>query len=104
MATAENSSLRKTFSMSRWAIMFPAVARRSPAMITPSAQTAATIVVPCGRSGPPAAGPARAAARPGSRSGAAMPRKSVNDDVPAVRNGACPRPSKSGATRESFQF
>ena len=44
----EYSSLRKTFSMSRWAIMLPAVARRSPAITTPPAKAAATIVVPCG--------------------------------------------------------
>ena len=46
----ENSSLRYTFSMSRCAIMFPAVARRSPAMTTPPLNAAATIVVPCGMS------------------------------------------------------
>ena len=47
---AENSSLRKTFSTSRFAIMLPAVARRSPASTTPPSQTAATMVVACGRS------------------------------------------------------
>ena len=62
MPTQENSSLRNTFSMSRWEIMLPAVARRSPAMTTPPSQTAATIVVPCGSSWPPALAPAPAAA------------------------------------------
>ena len=68
---AENSSVRKTFSTSRLAIMLPAVDRRSPAMTTPSSQTAVTIVVACGRSGstPPAADAARTEL-PGSRSGA----------------------------------
>ena len=32
-----------------WMIMFPAVARRSPAITTPRSQAAATIVVACGR-------------------------------------------------------
>ncbi len=92
MATQENSSLRNTFSMSRWAIMWPAVARRSPAITTPPSNDAATIVVPCGtlaaRSRPPAAlaGPAppggRADPAPGSSPGAAPARKSANDDVP----------------------
>ena len=54
----ENSSLRNTFSMSRWAIMFPAVARRSPAMHDAARRrTAATIVVACGRSAERPAGP-----------------------------------------------
>src|SRR5215470_12092612 len=72
--TQEKSSLRNTFSMSRWAIMLPAVDRRSPAMSTPPAKSTATIVVPCGRSGTPAA------------------RKSAKDDVPALKHAAvnCP--------------
>ena len=92
---AENSSLRNTLSMSRCMIMFPAVARRSPAMTTPPLQAAATIVVPCGRSranepGAAASGTAAPAAGPGargSRSGAAAARKSANDEVPALRYG-----------------
>ena len=35
MPTAEYSSAGKTFSMSRWAMMLPIVARRSPAITTP---------------------------------------------------------------------
>src|SRR5262245_10533207 len=45
--------------MRRLAIVYPAVARRSPAMTTPSANRIATIVVPWGassRAPPPAAG------------------------------------------------
>jgi hypothetical protein len=34
---SEYSSAGKTFSMSRWAMMLPMVARRSPAMTTPPA-------------------------------------------------------------------
>ena len=37
MATAEWRSAGKTFSMAWWAMMLPAVARRSPAITTPSA-------------------------------------------------------------------
>ena len=44
----ENSSAGKTFSMSRWAMTLPMVARRSPATTTPPGKVAATIVVPCG--------------------------------------------------------
>jgi hypothetical protein len=57
MATAEKSSAGNTFSMSRWAMFMPSVARRSPPMATPSANRRAATVVPCGTSGtvPPAA-------------------------------------------------
>ena len=94
MPTAEKSSLRSTFSMSRWEIMFPAVARRSPAITTPSRLTAATIVVPCGMSAPPPPPLSAALVLAGSSPGAATLRKSENDDVPALRYGAgsCPPP------------
>ena len=36
--------------MSRWAMMLPIVARRSPAITTPPSYVAATIVVACGAS------------------------------------------------------
>ena len=52
MPTTENSSAGKTFSMSRWAMMLPIVARRSPAITTPPGNVAATIVVPCGARSP----------------------------------------------------
>ena len=104
MPIPEKSSLRNTLSMSRCMIMFPAVARRSPAITTPPSQAAATIVVPCVRpranepGAAPSAGviaaaaPAAAAAR-GRSSGAAVARKSVNDEVPAPRYGPkAPRP------------
>jgi hypothetical protein len=48
MPTSEKSSEANTFSMSRWAIRLPIVARRSPAMTTPPSNTAAAIVVPWG--------------------------------------------------------
>ncbi len=48
MPTAECSSAGKTFSMSRWAMTFPIVARRSPARTTPPGKVLATMVVPCG--------------------------------------------------------
>src|SRR3954452_18974826 len=50
MPTPENSSAWKTFSMSRWAMTLPMVARRSPAMTTPCVCTTATMVVPWGAS------------------------------------------------------
>ena len=37
--------------MSRWAMVIPSVARRSPPMATPSAYVTAATVVPCGTSG-----------------------------------------------------
>src|ERR1700722_4581504 len=81
---AENSSLRKTFSTSRLAIMLPAVALRSPASTTPWSQTAATIVVACGRSRmawPDAvSAPGPSAVRPGSKPGECEARKSANDE------------------------
>ena len=46
MPMMENSSAGKTFSMSRWAMTLPMVARRSPAITTPPGKVAATIVVP----------------------------------------------------------
>ena len=63
MPTAEYESAMNTFSMSRWAIMLPMVARRSPAITTPSAKVSATIVVPCGTSA------RRVAPRPAAASG-----------------------------------
>ena len=50
MPTQEYSSAGKTFSMSRWAMRLPMVARRSPAITTPPGNVTATIVVPCGAS------------------------------------------------------
>src|SRR5689334_22818830 len=78
MPTAEYSSVTCTFSMSRLAIRFPDVARRSPAISTPPAKVQATIVVPCGTPRSPAPG---ATFRWGSSSGACSRRKSENDDV-----------------------
>ena len=56
---ADAASTRRpgsTFSMSRWAMMLPIVARRSPAITTPPVNVAATIVVPCGTSSVAATG------------------------------------------------
>ena len=55
--------------MSRWAMMLPIVARRSPAITTPPGNVAATIVVPCGARSPALPCGSRHA-RDGSRSGA----------------------------------
>ena len=85
MPTAENSSAWKTFSMSRWAMTLPIVARRSPARMTPLVWVIATIVVPCGAS--TMAGLNVACARlPGSSSGAWLDRKSLKELFPGVKN------------------
>ena len=80
MPTAENSSAGKTFSMSRWAMTLPIVARRSPAMTTPPGKVADTIVVPCGVSMVPG-GSVRALGRSW---GACWRRKSVKEELPGV--------------------
>src|SRR4051794_26649288 len=76
--------------MSRCAITFPAVARRSPAITTPPGKLTATIVVPCGISSP--TGDAGTARRPGSNSGEYTPRNSVNEDVSGLVNSPGRRP------------
>src|SRR3954453_8260788 len=93
MPTAEYSSAGKTFSMSRWAMMLPIVARRSPAMMTPPGKVAATIVVPCGARH--AALPSGSERRLGSRSGACSARKSENDEEPGARNAGPSRLSRA---------
>jgi len=97
---AENSSLRKTFSTSRFAIMLPAVARRSPARTTPPSQAAATMVVACGRSrmawpGVPWTTSA-GTVPPGSRPGECEARKSVNEEVCRFMNPAGGLPAAPG--------
>ena len=82
MPIAEWESAMKTFSMSRWAMMLPIVARRSPAITTPSAQVSATMVVACGTAIGAASAPGRP---PGNRCGSAVARNSVNDPVPGRR-------------------
>ena len=74
------------------------VARRSPAITTPSAAAIATIVVACGARS--AAMPGGSGRRPGSSSGATRLRKSVKEDVPALVNTSGRRPdgSKPAAT------
>src|SRR3954451_11305605 len=93
MPTQENSSAGKTFSMSRWAMMLPIVARRSPAITTPPGNVAATMVVPCGARS--AALPSGRDLRLGSSSGACSDRKSANDEEPDARN--------AGPRRESLK-
>src|SRR5580765_8269265 len=92
MPTTENSSAGKTFWMSRWAMMLPIVARRSPAITTPPGKVAATIVVPWGARSP--ACPWGTARRDGSRSGDSTDRKSAKLEVPGVM--------KDAGRRESF--
>ena len=97
MPTQEYSSAGKTFSMSRWAMMLPIVARRSPAITTPPGKVAATIVVPCGARS--AADPSGSERRVGSSSGAWPARKSANDEVPGSRYAAGSRESFTRLTR-----
>lgn len=90
MPTAEYSSAGKTFSMSRWAITLPMVARRSPASTTPPMNVTATIVVPCGASMAPCRG--GRFRLPGSIPGDWSDRKSMNEEDPGVRKAAGRRP------------
>src|SRR3954470_10881352 len=110
MPTAENSSAWKTFSMSRWAMTLPMVARRSPAMTTPCVCTTATIVVPCGasmwlfhaggamwlvmRGG-------RWSRRRGRRSGWCEARKSAKELLPGAKNARGSDPPSEGASMRS---
>ena len=87
MPTSEYGVGGCTFSMSRLAIRLPMVARRSPAITTPSAYVIATMVVACGGD----VGAQRPAAAAGGRAAArARPalRKSVKEDVPALVNAS----------------
>src|SRR3954447_18315373 len=84
MPTTEYSSAGKTFSMSRWAIMFDIVARRSPAITTPPGNVAATMVVACGVRSPRL--PETAEREVGRTAGATAAASSTNDEVPARRN------------------
>jgi hypothetical protein len=101
MLTQLNSSAGNTFSMSRWAMMLPIVARRSPAITTPPGKVAATMVVACGAS---TVAPAGIARRCGSSSGAWDDRNSVNDEEPTARNaaGSWLLPSGIWVTREPY--
>src|SRR4051812_24607219 len=98
MPISEYESAGCTFSMSRLAMRLPMVARRAPAMTTPSAVAIATMVVPCGAR--PAAIPGGSGRRPGSSSGDAWVRNCVKEDVPAFmkKSGRRPDGSKSLAT------
>ena len=83
--TQEKSSLRNTFSMSRWAIMFPAVdapvARHEHAAVEVHGDDRGPVrQVPGGLPG--------RAARAGQQAGAATARKSAKDEVPTLRHAA----------------
>src|SRR4051794_8583249 len=72
MATPDQRSAGNTFSMDRWLMKFPEVARRSPAITTPSAYRTATTVVPCGIAPAAETGPSGTEGlRPDERSSAA---------------------------------
>src|SRR5690554_115350 len=87
--TTEYSSAAKTFSISRWAIIAPIVARRSPAMTMPPSKVSATIVVACGKLGTSPGGRSRC---PGKRCGEYPARNSTNEDVPGAVKAAGNRP------------
>src|SRR3954471_19085724 len=70
--------------MSRWAMTLPIVARRSPAITTPSVWVTATIVVPCGASRVMFC--VACSRLPGSRSGAWAARKSVKELLAGAKN------------------
>src|SRR6478609_8741371 len=91
MPTTAYSSAAKTFSMSRLAMRLPIVERRSPAMMTPPANSSATIVVPCGASRLAPGGNGR---RAGSSSGATCPTNSLNDAEPGTVNAWGNRPER----------
>ena len=107
MPTQEYSSAGKTFSMSRWAMMLPIVARRSPAITTPPAKVGgddrrAVRRVQTGRGAESGSG-----RPPGSSSGAWPRRKSANDGDPALqerRRQAVRRPAVLSGTGYSPPF
>src|SRR4051812_22898996 len=101
MPTPENSSPWKTFSMSRWAMTLPIVARRSPAMTTPWVWTTATMVVPCGASMWPVMPAGRSRRRPGRRSGWCEARKSAKELLPGAKNARGSDPPSEGASMRS---
>src|SRR5690606_27187847 len=95
--TAEYSSAGKTFSISRFAIIEPIVARRSPAITTPpptpsAPNVSATIVVACGASGAVPPTPCAATRCHGRRSRACPARTSRNCDDPGVVTASGRRP------------
>src|SRR3569833_2470374 len=96
IALAEYSSARKTFSMSRWAMTLPAVARRSPPITTPPGNVTATIVEPRGKCSLAGTAHVGSTRLPGSMFGECTDRNSVNDEglwlanAPGRRPGAEP--------------
>src|SRR3954454_6777559 len=101
MPTPENSSAWKTFSMSRWAMTLPIVARRSPAMTTPCVCTTATMVVPWGASMWLVMPAGRSRRRPGRRSGWCEARKSAKELLPGAKNARGNAPPSEGASMRS---
>jgi len=83
-AMPECSSAGNTFSMRRLAIAKPAVARRSPASTTPSAERMATTVVPCAMSAGACCPPAVTG---GAGSGGDVRRSSSVNDGPGSDPG-----------------
>src|SRR5262249_28529080 len=80
-------------------IRLPMVARRSPAITTPSARLTAMMVVACGAM---SAGPGGNGRPPGNSSGAVRLRKSGNEAMPGVVNAAGSRPVESKPADTSF--
>src|SRR3954454_11106869 len=101
MPTPENSSAWKTFSMSRWAMTLPIVARRSPAMTTPCVCTTATMVVPWGASMWLVMPAGRSRRRRGRRSGWCEARKSAKELLPGAKNARGRDPPSEGASMRS---
>src|SRR3954452_4152223 len=101
MPTPENSSAWKTFSMSRWAMTLPMVARRSPAMTTPFVCTTATMVVPWGASMWLVMPAGRSRRRPGRRAGWCEARKSAEELLPGAENARGSDPPSEGASMRS---
>ena len=97
---AENSSAGNTFSMSRWAIMLPIVARRSPAITTPPGNVAATIVVPCGARSPRPVDPAGSPPSASRAGRPARPRRRSRRRTRCPRAGTPPAGHRAGRRGE----
>src|SRR3954471_8425957 len=101
MPTPENSSAWKTFSMSRWAMTLPIVARRSPAMTTPCVCTTATMVVPWGASMWLVMPAGRSGRRPGRRGGWGEARKGGKELRRGAKTARGSDPPSEGASMRS---
>src|ERR1700712_1774457 len=86
MATPLNGAAWTPFSMPRWLIRLPLVARRSPAMTTPSAKRSAMQVVACGCTssidpGAPAGSPPRRRSSSGKLEPGSSPGRKIGIDM-----------------------